>query len=332
MIDTSQWKEFRFSDIFDVRRGERILKDIDYLKKPDENNCFPVITAKTVNNGIDGYYDKVNCTGNCLVACGEASGMFTTYQSEECWCLDTVRIITLKSELISMTPNIGLFLATILSNNMYRFSYGRKAKPDNMNTLDLLLPATATGEPDWQFMEEFMGGLHAKPLTTSVQSSHIPLNTEEWGEFRIGDLFEVKIAKSSDIGNLEDGNVKFIGRSEENNGVQGLVTVAQEKITIGKCITVAMVGTNVALWQNDDFTCSQNIATLRNKQLNSISALFVATVLNIDMKYKYSYGRTISKEKLSDTIIKLPATITGEPDWYWMENYMKSLPFSDKIQ
>ena len=148
------------------------------------------------------------------------------------------------------------------------------------------------------------------------------IDTSQWKEFRICDLFEVKIAKSSDIGNLEEGNVKFIGRTDANNGIQGLVTVTQEKITAGHCITVAMVGTNVALWQNDDFTCSQNIATLRNKKLNSISALFVATVLNLDMKYKYSYGRTISKEKLSDTIIKLPATATGEPDWQFMEEFM----------
>lgn len=30
-------------------------------------------------------------------------------------------------------------------------------------------------------------------------------------------------------------------------------------------------------------------------------------------------------------IIRLPQTSDGKPDWEWMENYMKSLPYSDRV-
>ena len=30
--------------------------------------------------------------------------------------------------------------------------------------------------------------------------------------------------------------------------------------------------------------------------------------------------------------IKLPVTLDGEPDWQFMENYMKSLPYGDRLE
>ena len=32
-----------------------------------------------------------------------------------------------------------------------------------------------------------------------------------------------------------------------------------------------------------------------------------------------------NKDKLKNTIIKLPTTPNGEPDWKYMENYMKNI-------
>lgn len=190
-----------------------------------------------------------------------------------------------------------------------------------------LLPMNLTGNT-WKIL---WGGLHSEPLKTSVKSSHIPLETEKWGEFRVGDLFDVQIAKSSDIDSLDDGQIKFIGRTDVDNGTQGFVSVTSDKIVKHGCLTVSMVGTNVALWQDADFTCSQNIAVLRAQKLSVASALFIVSILNMDMRCKYSYGRTISKDKLRNTCIKLPQTPDGEPDWKWMEDYMRSLPYSDLI-
>ena len=64
--------------------------------------------------------------------------------------------------------------------------------------------------------------------------------------------------------------------------------------------------------------------------------------------FKYSYGRTISSEKYLTTIIKLPVKHNADgtifiddehtyseegyvPDWQFMEDYIKSLPYGDRI-
>ena len=67
-----------------------------------------------------------------------------------------------------------------------------------------------------------------------------------------------------------------------------------------------------------------------NKHLNKYNGLFIATVLRHNNK-KYSYGYKISKDRLNDTIIKLPVNENGEPDYQFMEDYIKTLPYSKYI-
>ncbi len=75
--------------------------------------------------------------------------------------------------------------------------------------------------------------------------------------------------------------------------------------------------------------------------------LFISTILNIE-DYRYSYGRARILAKLKDEIIKMPiihnedgSPVIDEtykysekgyiPDWQWMEDYIKSLPYGDRI-
>ena len=48
-------------------------------------------------------------------------------------------------------------------------------------------------------------------------------------------------------------------------------------------------------------------------------------------KYRFSYGRKWTLEKMNDTVIKLPSKEDGKPDFEYMERYTKTLPYSDRI-
>lgn len=63
------------------------------------------------------------------------------------------------------------------------------------------------------------------------------------------------------------------------------------------------------------------------------NALFVATVIEMD-KYRWAYGRKWRPERMIKSTIRLPAKLKDDkyvPDWDYMENYMKSLPYGDRI-
>lgn len=75
--------------------------------------------------------------------------------------------------------------------------------------------------------------------------------------------------------------------------------------------------------------------------------MFLSTCLNQEL-FKYSYGRTISSNKYLETMMKLPIQHNPDgtpyidcnciysedgyvPDWQFMEDYIKSLPYGDRI-
>ena len=49
-------------------------------------------------------------------------------------------------------------------------------------------------------------------------------------------------------------------------------------------------------------------------------------------RYRFNYGRKWVTEKMEMAEILLPSNPDGEPDWEWMETYMKSLPYSNRIE
>jgi hypothetical protein len=68
----------------------------------------------------------------------------------------------------------------------------------------------------------------------------------------------------------------------------------------------------------------------KNAKLNPYIAMFLCTLIELE-KYKWAFGRKWRPIRMPKSTIKLPATPQGEPDWQFMENYIKSLPFSSSL-
>ncbi|MBQ8509364.1 MAG: restriction endonuclease subunit S [Clostridia bacterium] len=148
----------------------------------------------------------------------------------------------------------------------------------------------------------------------------LELSDRKWAEFKVGNLMTLKVARSNDKGNLEAGTVPFVGRSNDNNGLQGFYDAPN--VTQGKCITLGMVGTYRAFWQENDFAASQNILTLRAPWLNKYSALFMCNCIETAIDGKYSYGKSIKAGTFGNTILSLPIDSNGQPDYNFMEQYI----------
>ncbi|EHJ5441891.1 restriction endonuclease subunit S [Campylobacter upsaliensis] len=334
-LDVELWASFQVKDILSIHNGKGITTE-----EIEENaGDFAVVQSGEENNGVLGKIDLNYCKLKgyiytekpCLTVARSGSAGFVSFQKDGCVVGDSAKILLLPDEVAK--TEIYLFLHSILTANRFKYDYGRKVTENKYMSDYIDLPAITKGhkkKPDFEFMENYIKSLHYKPLTTKNRPENaLPLNIEKWGEFLLTDIFSIDIAKSADIGSLDNGDTIFIGRTDINNGVQGFV--APKDITKGNCITISMVGTNIALWQEKDFQASQNIAILRGSELNRYKALFICTLINFEIKLKYSYGRTIRKDDLERTIIKLPINHKGELDFDFMENYIKSLPYGDRV-
>ena len=72
----------------------------------------------------------------------------------------------------------------------------------------------------------------------------------------------------------------------------------------------------------------------KHPRLNIFNGLFLSSIIRKN-KYKYTFGRKAFNNKYSKDYISIPAKQNSEgeyePDWQFMEDYIKSLPYSSNL-
>lgn len=126
-----------------------------------------------------------------------------------------------------------------------------------------------------------------------------------------------------------EGNTPYIGAIDSNNGIANYI------IHDGNTISLNYNGSvGEAFYQPRPFWATDDVNVLYFREENGVDfnkyiALFICAVLRQE-KYRYSYGRKWVLESMKSTVIKLPEK-AGKPDWFYMESYMKLLPYGDRI-
>ena len=166
-------------------------------------------------------------------------------------------------------------------------------------------------------------------FTNEPLSNHLlRLNTKEWRWFEYNQLFDITGSKTTSKNDLEEsgrGQYPYVTTQALNNGVECFYNIATEK---GNVLTVDSAVLGFCAYQSQDFSASDHVEKLIPKfKLSPYVAMFLTTIINME-QYRYSYGRKCSQKKLKKSKIKLPVDQYDNPDWQWMENYIKGLPYS----
>ncbi|EOI9934773.1 restriction endonuclease subunit S, partial [Campylobacter upsaliensis] len=190
-LDGKKFLDFKIADIFIVKYG--VCLDLNACNECDKNdeNAVNFVSRTARNNGISAYVSKIKGVepqkaGLISVAVG-GSALSTFLQIEPFYSGEHLYILEAKQDI---STEAKMFLISMIEQNKYKYCYGRQA---NKTLADLLLrlPINNRGEPDFEFMENYIKSLHYKPLTTKNRPENaLPLNIEKWGEFRLGDVFE----------------------------------------------------------------------------------------------------------------------------------------------
>ncbi|MFZ1570028.1 MAG: restriction endonuclease subunit S [Thiolinea sp.] len=162
--------------------------------------------------------------------------------------------------------------------------------------------------------------------------SPMTLDSRNWESFTLSSLFDVLKGQRLTKANMLPGDLPYIGASDTANGVTA--RIGQPPIHQGGTISVSYNGSvaeafyqAVPYWATDDV----NVLYPKSFKLTAATALFICTLIRME-KYRFNYGRKWHLERMRESVIKLPVTQTGEPDWVFMENYIKSLPYSSQIE
>ena len=331
-LNISSWGNFKISELFPVLQNGKANQGM----LSDGYDCF-YVGAKKDDNGVMlhcAYDSALIQKGNCIIfICnGQGSVGYANYMDVD--FIGSTDIVAGYNEMVNQYN--GLFIATVLCQERPKYSFGRKWKTHLKDTV-IKLPQTIEGFPDWDFMEQYIKSLKYKPLTTQNSHPQHPLNIDNWQEFRLDDLFsEIYKAEAHVKGDLEfvespgTNTIKFISRTEMNNGCDCyLPNNGISGIENGNAITIGDT-TATCFYQKDEFVCGDHIVVCRAEWLNLYTGLFLVSLLKRE-KYKYNYGRAFKMDLISNTKVKLPTKSDGTPDFNYMEHYMKSLPYGDRI-
>ena len=321
-IDTSGWGEFRIGDMFDVSYGKFIAK-----KEADENANIPHITASGVNNGISYNVSEAMFPANCLTVASDGAIGATYYQDTPFSASNIVSVLVPHTG-IDLSKYVALFICTAIKAASRKYSWGGfKFSVDRVRNTTILLPQTPDHTPDFDYMENYMKNLTklaAKRVEKlKEEKSQTKIDTSNWKKFKVGELFDCETTKGiASKNDLVEGNIPYVTRSAENNGKSGYCGNA-DRIVKGNCITIGAEGFT-AFYQENDFVAGNKVYALRHRNLNNVNALYICTVLN-KLSCLYSFNNARILDKIKQEVISLPIDNNGEPDWQYMEDYMKNV-------
>ena len=130
---------------------------------------------------------------------------------------------------------------------------------------------------------------------------------------------------------VDENYVLYITRKDERNGISMYVQPLEyDGLEKANAITIGDT-TATIFYQNRKFITGPHIIILRADWLNIYTAEFIITLLNKE-KYRYPvFGRAFTKDLIKQTKLYLPVNENNKPDFNFMEEYIKSLPFSIRI-
>lgn len=355
-LSDREWKDFAVPYIFqNIQRGKR-LKNADHVP-----GIVPYVSSTANNNGVDDYIEATKGTRvfeNCISLAN--SGSVGTAFYEPFAFVASDHVTSLKCD--KANEYIYLFLTAVLEQQGSNFNFNREINDLRIKKMRIMLPITDTGEPDYQFMEDYIRELMATKRkqyqnyvekriaelgldNSEIEDYETLLKSREWKQFNINDIFIVGHGFYNKKPPMhKDGNFPFIGASGENNGVTGFTTLKDvennSKIGYGPnepldrkifekghlCVVNNGSAIGYTYYQPHKFTCTHDVNPLwlRNREMNLYLGLFLSQMIK-NQGVCFAYARKWRPSRMIHSQFMLPVTEDGEPDYQFMEEFGRRL-------
>lgn len=313
MIPIKELFHVCYGNQFDFSKMEKAIggQGINFISRGSTNNGF--VAKVNVYNDVDPFPANL-----ITVTMGGSYLLASFVQPEPFYTAQNIKVLAPRT---SMTLKEKLFYCAAIQHNRFRYhSHSREAN----STFDNLLVPEKKEIPAWVYAAEPINAIR-KPMGAHFLLS----NTHNWKWFTFDSLFTIVKGKRLTKADMSEGSIPFIGATDRNNGITSMIA-NDDNLHEGNLITVSYNGSIAeAFYQSKPFVASDDINVLYPKGfiINQYVAIFLCTIINKE-KYRFNYGRKWHKEKMEMLHIKLPVTYDGRPDWNYMEQFIKGLPYS----
>ena len=367
MLKGVKWCEYHLYDLFNIYSGNKF----DKSKMTTFDPMVNFVGRSSKNNGVTAYVDYVEGVKPYPAGCmtialgGEYIGSCFIQQHS----FYTSQNVFVLSEKEPMDESVKLFIAHLIrfeSKHNY-MAFARELNSHIKTDFIIKLPSVEEGVLDTNFIKQYVDSFNIdissipdsflnegynracwyidnidKDLFDNVYSKckekkSVSLQSKKWDYFSLEqdlnmEIYNGKSYNTSDLVEAVDENyVLYITRKDEQNGISMYVQPLEyDGLEKANAITIGDT-TATIFYQDHKFITGPHIIVLRADWLNVFTAEFIITLLNKE-KYRYPvFGRAFTKDLIKQTKLYLPIDDCGQPDFQFMEDYIRSLPFSAKI-
>lgn len=334
-LDNKEWKEFVFEKFFNI---DSTSSGIDRNKLINEVGSIPYLTRSEKNNGYDSFIcvqsEKYKIDESNVITVGlDTQTVF--YQPNEFYTGQNIQI--LKSD--KLNKEIALFLIPLIKRQMEKFNWGGNgATLTRLKRSKLLVPINSKGEPDYNFMElysinkerkkqkEYQEFIQNRLNQLKNTTKTISLDEKEWGEFFIEEIAEILPGRDIYARERIEGETPYVSATANQNGI-GYFVSNENKTLESNCLSVNRNGSvGYSFYHPYKALFGNDCRKLRLKNPSKHIGIFISQQIT-RQKGKYGYGYKMGTARLKRQKIMLPINENNEPDYEFMENYMKNLEY-----
>ena len=328
----------------------------DYGKKKKYNTVLkkstfksiPVISGITKNNGII-YYTEDEINENeiykdelTISTRGEYSG--TVFYHPDRFVLAN-NILVMK--MPNMTKKQKQFIGSLINCLPYG-GYSDYPKKETLAQTKIKLPIK-NKQIDFEFMESFItelkaeritkldayllaSGLKDYTLTSEEKWALDDFKNVEWGEFKLGDLFEInsskKIYHAKEINKIFDRKINnslpYVVRTTQNNGLRGYI-IKDELYANDKNTLSFAQDTFSVFYQKEKYFTGNKVKVLKPKFTNKSEQVMQFLTASFQKSLNTStWGLGSTIETIAQTKIKLPIK-NKQIDFEFMESFIAAI-------
>lgn len=334
-LTDTKWKPFKVKELFEIEKCK--CSNASKLSKNNGLDKIPYVGATNRNNGTMYFVEnnkQLTTKGNCIVfICdGQGSVGYSFYKEE-----DFIGSTTLK---VGRNPHLNkynaFFITAALDKNKELYSYGYKRTENRLKNEVIYLPINEFGTPNFEFMEKYTKQLesskkelyysYVKNQLSQLSYREIPsLESKEWKEFKLYDICNISSGKDIYEKERIDGNMPYITSTSSNNGIKYFISNSNHTIDTNAISVNRNGSVGYAFYHKYEALYSNDCRKLKLKKHNTpYTSLFITNQI-MQQKEKYNYGYKMGTLRLQKQFIMLPVNNLGEPDYEYMEQYIKNI-------
>lgn len=341
-LDDRAWGTFYVGDLFTVKRPAARNKDAY------QEGAVPFVASGSGNNGVMKCCqplenELLDVAGCITVSPVDGSAFYQPYPFLGRGGAGS-SVLMLYREGINLYT--GQFIAKMVANTcVCKYTYGHMGNKDSIKRERILLPVTDAGEPDYQFMEDYIRELMMEkkkkyrgyvkkrieelcPVPDDQQMDwKSMIDSHEWEPFKIDTIFNILPGKRLVAADSTPGDRPFIGALDNSNGVARFVSDKNESLD-KNVLGVNYNGNGMVIGFYHPYECifSDDVKRfhLKDWEDNPFILLFMKTVILMQKK-KFGYLYKFNAKRMAHTSIMLPVNDAGNPDYEFMEYYGRQI-------